>query len=370
MSSFSENDTEGLPSSDAWYSFEGPESDVVLSTRVRLARNLANFPFPKRFKDDDASRVRTLVFDAFSHCENPDRYTGVMTSELDELGAAILEERGVLDGIVAKNSGTGIIIRTDGKISCVINDTDHVRLSAYVPGLDAEKAFTLCNSVDDQLQNSLQFAANYDLGFLNSAVSDCGSGMKISCRLHLPSLSYSGRLKDILAGFEGKDIVVRDCFGVGDVAGSSLGFFYQVSTKTSGNGSEFDQLANIVSCVRFLVENERRERGFVLNHRQTELRDRIYRSYAKVKFASLITMREAIDIISDLKWGRHLGFFSEVPDNLLCALLYRVQNGHLQFVLKNKNFNFSKDIAENSQLKAENLRALILQEAFENIKIN
>ena len=122
--------------------------------------------------------------------------------------------------------------------------------------------------------------------------------------------------------------------------------------------------------MKYLVENERRERDFVLRTRQTELRDRIYRAYAKVKFASLVTMREAIEIISDIKWGKNLGFFSNVTDTDLCALLYRVQNGHLQFVLKSKNFNFPKDIADNAELKAANLRALILQEAFENLKVN
>lgn len=357
-------------SSDAWYSYSGPENDVVLSTRVRLARNLASFPFPRKFKDDDAERIRTLVFDSFAHCENPDQYTGVVASELDELGSKILDERGVLESSASKNSGRGIIIRTDGKISCSINDIDHVRIASFVPGLDGEKAFELCRKVDDQLQNTLQFAANYDLGFLNSSIADTGSGMKVSCRVHLPCLSFSGKLKESLSAASEKNISVRDCFGSGSVPGSSLGFYYQVSSTNCGNGNELDQLANVVSFVKYLAENERRERDFVLRNRQTELRDRIYRAYAKVKFASLVSMREAVEIISDIKWGKNLGFFSDVSDTELCALLYRVQDGHLQFVLKNKKFNFPKDISENLQLKAENLRALILQEAFENLKVN
>ncbi|MBR4322070.1 MAG: hypothetical protein IKP70_06460, partial [Treponema sp.] len=97
-------------SSDAWYAFDGPDNDVVLSTRVRLARNLANFPFPEKFKDDDAFRVQTLVFDSFSHCQEPDKYQGVVASELDELGALILEERGVLESGTAKSKGSGIIV--------------------------------------------------------------------------------------------------------------------------------------------------------------------------------------------------------------------------------------------------------------------
>ncbi|WP_296323630.1 hypothetical protein [Treponema sp. UBA3813] len=357
-------------SSDAWYAFKGPENDVVLSTRVRLARNLANFPFPGKFKDDDAFRVQTLVFDSFSHCQEPDKYQGVVASELDELGALILEERGVLDSESAKEKGSGIIVRTDGKVSCAINSKDHVRLASFVPGLDGNEAFSLCAKIDDELQNTMQFAADYDFGYLTSSLNDCGSGMKVSCRLHLPSLSFSGRLLDLFSSLSQKEIIVSDCFGTGTIPSSSLGFYYQISTKTAGNGTELDQIASLVSSVKYLVENERRERNVVLRSRQTELRNRIYRSYAKVKYASLISDREAIEIISDIKWGKNLGFFAGIEDSELCALLYRVQKGHLQFVLKNRKFNFPVDISESKSLKTDYLRALILQEAFENIKLN
>lgn len=355
---------------DAWYAFEGPENDVVLSTRVRFARNLANFPFPAKFKEDDAFRVQNLVFDSFSHFKEPDRYQGVLQADLDELGSLILEERGVLENTGVKSVGSGIVVRTDGKVSCEINNKDHVRLASFVPGFDADEAFRICASVDDELQNTLQFAADYDMGYLTSSIADCGSGMKISCRLHLPSLSFSGRLTDLISSLNQKEIIVSDCFGAGTLPSSSLGFYYQVSTKVAGNGSELDQIASLVSAVKFLVENERRERAVVLRNRQTELRNRIYRSYAGVKFASLIDEREAIEIISDIKWGKNLGFFAGIEDRELCALIYRVQKGHLQFVLKSRNFNFPADISENKSLKTNYLRSLILQEAFENIKLN
>ena len=363
-----ENENQNI-SNDAWYAYKGPENDVVLSTRIRLARNLANFPFPSKFKDDDAFRVQTLVFDSFSHCEEPDKYQGVVASELDDLGAMILEERGVLDSRLAKENGSGIIVRTDGKVSCEVNTSDHVRLSAFVPGLDGNAAFNLVAKLDDELQNTIQFAADYEAGYLTSSLSDCGSGMKVSCRVHLPSLSFSGKILNLLNSLNSKEIIVSDCFGAGSLPSSSLGFYYQISTKTAGNGTELDQIAGLVAAVKFLAENERRERDVVLRNRQTELRNKIYRSYAKVKFASLMECREAIEVVSDIKWGKNLGFFSGIGDEDLCALLYRIQDGHLQFVLKSKNFSFPPDIKENKNLKTQYLRSLILQEAFENISV-
>ncbi len=357
-------------SNDAWYAGNGPENDVVLSTRIRLARNLANFPFPSKFKDDDAFRVQTLVFDSFSHSSEPDKYQGVISSELDALGSEILEERGVLDSAFSKESGSGIIVRTDGKISCEVNTRDHVRLSSFVPGLDGNEAFNLVAKVDDELQNTLQFAADYEIGYLTSNIDDSGSGMKVSCRVHLPSLSFSGKLLDLFASLNSKELVVSDCFGAGNLPSSSLGFYYQVSTKLAGNGTELSQIASIVSAVKFLAESERKERDIILRNRQTEVRNKIYQAYAKVKFSSLLDLRESIEIISDIKWGKNLGFFSGIKDSELCALLYRIQNGHLQFVLKSKKFNFPKDISENKVLKTNYLRCLTLQEAFENIKMN
>lgn len=356
-------------SGDAWYAFPGPENDVVLSTRVRLARNLANFPFPGKFKDDDASRVQALVFDSFSHCREPDKFQGVAAAELDELGALILEERGVLDPGYAGQGGSGIIVRTDGRVSCSINSHDHVRLAAFVPGLDGNGAFNLVARIDDELQNTIQFAADYDIGYLTSSLSDCGSGMKVSCRMHLPSLSFSERLLDMFSSLSQKEIVISDCFGAGTLPASSLGFYYQVSTKNAGNGTELDQIAGLVSAVKYLAENERREREIVLKKRGTELRDRICRSYAKVRFATLVDERESIEIISDIKWGRNLGFFAGMEDSELCALLYRVQRGHLNFVLRSRSFNFPADISGDERLKISYLRALILQEAFENISL-
>lgn len=356
-------------SSDAWYAESGPENDVVLSTRIRLARDLANFPFPQKFKEDDAQRVKTLVFDSFSHCQNPDNYQVVLTSDLNELGRKILCERGVIDVNTPVSSGSGVVIRTDGCVSCVVNDIDHVRIAAFVPGLNAEKAFKQCRAVDDELQNSVQFAASFELGFLTSAFADCGSGMKVSCRLHLPSLSFADKIPAVCKELDEKGVVIKDCFGAGVEKNSSLGSFYQISSKNSGNGNEFDQIANVVSAASYIAKYERRMRNELLEKQPTVIRDRIYRSYAKIRFTFLEPLREAFEVVSDIKWGKNLGLLEGIEDNELCALLYRIQKGHLQFVLDTKKFNFPKDLSDDSVLKEEHLRALILQEAFENLKI-
>ena len=125
-----------VPAGGPWYSYTGRDGDVVVSTRVRLARNLADFLFPSAEKKDESERVQTLVFDAFSRFENPDDYHLVTTETLDALGKKILEERGVLDG----SGASGIVMKGDGRLSCRVNSTDHVRIASFEPGLNCARA--------------------------------------------------------------------------------------------------------------------------------------------------------------------------------------------------------------------------------------
>ena len=131
------------PNQDAWYSYPGKENDVVLSTRVRLARNLASFPFPHAFRSDDAQRVKSLVFDSFSQMDSDQKYQSLAVKNLDPLGQRILSERGVISPETASAPMAGVIVRNDGKIACTVNTCDHVRISAFVTGLNAQTAFTL-----------------------------------------------------------------------------------------------------------------------------------------------------------------------------------------------------------------------------------
>lgn len=356
-------------SDDAWYAFDGPENDIVLSTRIRLARNLANFPFPRCFTDDDANRVQTLIFDSFSHSSTPDSYQGIEVSKLDGLGAQILVERGVLDQNSKALKGAGVIVRTDGRFSCTINEIDHIRLSSFVPGLELDSAYRIVAQIDDELQNTVQFAADYEHGFLTSAIKDSGSGMKISFKIHLPNLSFSGKTQNLFANLDQSGFLMRDCYGAGSEKATSLGYFYQISTKMAGSGNESSQMAGILSAVRQIIEHERKEREFLKEKRITEIKDYIYKMFAKVKFASLLSLKESIEIISAVKWGLSLKILTGTSHKELCALLYRVQNGHLQFVLKSRKFNFPADLGENKILKENHLRTLILQESFENLKL-
>ena len=357
------------PASDAWYSYEGPENDVVLSTRVRLARNLANYPFPGNFRGDDARQVQTLVFDSVANSGQAEHFQALPAIALDSLGARIMTERGVIPADMVKAPGGGIVMRNDGKVCCTVNGSDHVHIIAFAPGLSCDTAFNECSLMDSQLQERLQFAASYDYGFLTSSLKDCGSGLRISVRLHLPSLSFTGRMGEFSQDLAKKGLELSACYGAGSESGSSLGSYYQLATGYAAQGSELDQTAGLLSAVETVINAERRARAKLVKEHVTKVQDAVYRSYARSRFALLMSLREAVETVSGLKWGADLGLLHGISYSTLHALLYRVQEGHLQFVLKNGLFTFPKDIAADSSLQIQRLRSLILQEALENVKL-
>ncbi len=358
-----------------WYSLDGADNDVVLSTRVRLARNLADFPFPQKFRSDDSMRVQTLVFDSFLKAQKAESYQTVAVAGIDPLNARVLIERGLMEKTTLSSPGAGLVMRINGKkansgLVCAINDVDHVRISCFASGLDLENAYKNCREVDELLQKNLQFAASYDFGYLTANVKDCGSGMKISARVHLPAMAFLGQTGSFFESIVQKGVVAEPAFSSYMETGASIGGFYQLSSLSASEGSELDQIANFTTVLRQAVETERQARDFVLHNRTTEITDRILKSYSVAKYSLLLDLREALLIISDIKLGRELNIISGIENSEISAMIYRLQEAHLRSVIKNGTYDFPLDIAENSKKQVERFRALIVHDALENSKLS
>ena len=353
-------------SSGAWYTAKGNDCDIVISSRVRLARNLANFEFPSKMEKDDFIQVQSIVLDAFNHFEAADKYQSLAIKSLEPVGLKILEERHIFDDESYINGG--VVMRTDEKVCCTINIKDHVRIASFVSGLDFDQAFLSCHDVDAELQKGVQFAASYDYGYLTSSIKDCGSGMKLSILVHLPCLSIQHKIRILSDNLLKKGLAVTAAYGAGE-NGSSLGYYYLISSLSSSQGSEVDQLCNIKGEALRLIEIEREERDDVRENMTTVSKNILCRSLALAKNSLFIPLREAVTLIGSIKLGLSLGFIKGISDITLSALLYRIQNAHLEYIMTKGNFNFEKDIENSLNKKIERLRAILLQEAFEDIEI-
>ena len=354
-------------SSPAWYSEKGIQDDVICSTRIRLARNLADFPFPTKLKDEDRERVQALIFDAFSRLENSTDYQSLSVSNLELLGRLILAERGVLTQDMIEKSNTGFVIRSDGKVSCTINSFDHLHLSSFSTGLNLQESYDLISSIDFKLQDSLQFAGMPDFGYLSYRLRDTGTGMKISIMLHLPALSYEGLEKNIFKSLVNCGFDIFACFSNQKTNGArALGAYFRIATNGSFPHSETDQIAQVVSIASQLMDAERQARNDLMRAKPTLLKDKVYRALATIKYSRFISLSEGIELVSAIKLGKNCNLFTGIEDSTLFALLYRIQTAHLGFVIRSGNFNFEDDVTTPEQ-QTDRLRALVLQETVSSV---
>ncbi|MBQ0039165.1 MAG: hypothetical protein KBS64_01900 [Treponema sp.] len=359
---------------DTWYSVKGREQDVVVSTMSTLRRNLANFPFPSQLREPESERIQSIMFDAFNYLPDAEFYQAVPLEKLDDTGRKVMYERCVVEDSEVKKGG--LILRNDGRISCTVNTGDHVVVSSFASGFAPDITTKTVYEVDCELQKHVQFAASYDFGYLTNFVMNSGSGLCISAVLHLPALSLLHEVGGIAERLSKDGFVLSERYGSGGYEnvsgygsyGSALGTYYRLSTKSSAGGTELEQLASMQIVLKDVINEEREARKKCRTNHVTEIANYTYRSLALAKSSFFINLRESVDIISGVKFGADMGILSGIDDTELHALLYRVQEGHLEYVLNTGKFKFEKDIQENKHKQIERLRALILQESFENIE--
>lgn len=362
----------GLP----WYACEGRDLDVITSSRVRLSRNLANFPFPEFFHGDDAFRVQTLVFDSFSQLQSREEdlhFHAVETSTLEKNSRELLEERGALKALpkVLRTEvlpETGLVMTLDGCSSTTVNNRDHVRISGFKSGLSVRECFDLCSRIDRGLQKSLQFAASWDFGFLTACLKDAGSGMKLSARIHIPGTLRTGKLSVITEIASKAKLKLSPAFPLIS-QGSVAGNFFVLESTSCLNGTELSQIADFEATCVLIAETERKILKEFAENKRTLIRNSVIRAYSIARFSLLISFKEAVDIISDIKTGLNLGLLSGIENSMLCGLLFRVQPAHLSYLLESGDFSFEEDIRADKRAMIDRLRALILQEAFEKISL-
>ncbi len=361
---------------NAWYNVTGPETDVILSSRVRLARNLVNFPFPSRFSHDDGLRIQSLVFDAFSKLSNPEQYQTLSVKKLDEIGKKILLERGVLSLEYVENPVAAIVVSTDGRLSCNVNADDHIQIATFCSGFDVDYIQALAENVDAGLQEVLQIAASVEFGYLTSKIDNMGTGIKLSVFAHLPSLAQcnyeSHDLSSLFSDIESQGFSITPVFGLAltnnEMLSAAIGHCYQISTTVSHHKTEEDQKAAFYAIVKHIIYVERLVREKICESHPTMLRDSVYKALAIVKYSRLLTENEALDVLFRLKWGKDSGILTGIEDYQLSSLLYRIREGHISFINRSERFKFEKDISS-TDMQIERLRSLIMQESTENIQI-
>ncbi|MGA9174473.1 MAG: protein arginine kinase [Thermoactinomyces sp.] len=315
-----------------WMRVKGPQSDVVFSSRVRIARNLVGIPFPMLSTQSQAEEVVSRVEQTWR--EEQDFHPILQGAELvrmkdlTDLEKRVLVEKHLISPMLAEESRHGaVLLSKDESVSIMINEEDHIRIQVLFPGLQLERAWELANRIDDWLERHLTFAFDDRRGYLTSCPTNVGTGIRASVMVHLPALAMTQQLNRLLPAITQVGLAVRGIYGEGSEA---LGQLYQVSNQVTLGLAEEEILSNLQGVVRQMIEHEHVARQRLQEVSPIQLEDRVQRSYGILAHARIIDSKESMKRLSDVRLGIDLGLIRGVSANVMNELMVMTQPGFLQ----------------------------------------
>ncbi|MDM7915569.1 MAG: protein arginine kinase [Candidatus Eisenbacteria bacterium] len=311
-----------------WFDGLGPRADETLSTRVRLARNLAGYRFVGSAKEEELHGVFERVGSALA--EAPAMKQGEVAA-IDELGVLdrqfLLERHLLTHDLAAEAKHRGIGIGPGEALSVMINEEDHLRLQCLKSGMQLYEAWEEANRLDDQLSEELPFAFSEEFGYLTSCPTNVGTGLRASLLVHLPSLVLTQRIKKVLAGVTQVGLSVRGFQGEGS---DVIGNFFQISNQVTLGMSEPATLEKLQGVVLQILDMEGKAREALLRDARTQIEDKVGRAYGTLLHARILSSQETMGLLSALRFGKTIGLpglpeIETINDMLICS-----QPAHLQ----------------------------------------
>lgn len=336
-----------------WISGGGPDADIVVSSRVRLARNLSGVPFPNRAKPEQLEAVLEKVLKAV---EATPSIGPVEVLRLEKMSAVdrqiAVEEHLTSPQHVAESQGRAIVLNRDNSMCIMINEEDHLRIQAILPGFQLDQALRLAWAADDAVEESIDYAFDPELGYLAACPTNVGTGMRASVMLHLPALVATNMIGQVLGAVSKVGVAVRGIYGEGTEA---VGNLFQVSNQVTMGRAEEEIIAHLKAIVRQIMDSERAARRALLSDARTQLEDRICRSFGLLTNARLMPSEEALRLISDVRLGGDMGLLDNVPDDLLTRMSVDTMPAHIQRSAGRELSMWERDLA----------RATLIRQRFE-----
>jgi len=332
---------------------EGPNKTIVLSSRVRLARNLKGLPFPGWARKADRLRTLEVVRPAV---ESLPQMVACFSESMDNLGALdkqIMVERHLVSREhAAKGAGSGVVLSKDETLCVMINEEDHLRMQSLLPGLQIRQAWKAIDEVDTRLETKLDYAFDSKLGYLTACPTNLGTGIRVSAMLHLPGLVLAEQMNPIIQAVNKLGLAVRGLYGEGTEA---LGNVFQVSNQMTLGESEPEIVERLSKVVAQLLEHEENARRTLLEKRPKMVLNHIGRAYGNLANAHIISSKETLNLLSLMKLGADLGMFPGVEPWLMDELFIITQPAHIQKQVSGKLEADQRDILR-ADLLRERLR--------------
>lgn len=313
-----------------WMNEEGPDNDVVLSSRIRLARNLQNTPFPTVATTEELSTVIKIFQDHFTNkqFEGIGELELLLMNELEPIEKRVLVEKHLISPHLAEVSKNGAVILSDNEqISMMLNEEDHIRIQCLYPGLQLTEALQAATTLDDWIESKADYAYEEKRGYLTTCPTNVGTGLRASVMMHLPALILTNQMNRIIPAINQLGLVVRGIYGEGSEAQGNI---FQISNQITLGKSEQDIVEDLQSVVSQLIAQEHSAREMLVESSKIQLEDRVFRSYGTLAHSRIIQSKEASKCLSDVRLGIDLEFIKNVSRNILNELMILTQPGFLQ----------------------------------------
>lgn len=311
-----------------WLRGTGPEADVVVSTRIRLARNHAAFPFTNRASPHQKAEIERLLREKIALLDLPSKLNCLDVAKLPTLDRQLLVERQLISRELSNAEGPRAVAFDEREsVSVMINEEDHLRVQVMHSGLALDEAWQEIDRVDDAIEQHVDYAFSDDFGYLTACPTNVGTGMRASVMLHLPALGFTKQIEKVFRALQKINLVVRGLYGEGSRAS---GDFYQISNQVTLGKSEATALTEIREVNRQIIEYERQARALILRETRQSILDRVARALGTLQSATMMTSEETMELLSSVRLGVNIGLIEELPIMVVNELFLHTQPAHLQ----------------------------------------
>ncbi|MBI2823888.1 MAG: protein arginine kinase [Planctomycetia bacterium] len=326
-----------------------------MSSRIRLARNLADFPFITRANAGDRAEIERVLRERILAIKDGGPMTYVDVNKLQGLDRQFLVERQLISREHAEAEGArGVVIAENEQVSLMINEEDHLRIQVIQSGLNLDNAWQTINRIDDLVEQQVTYAFSDKLGYLTACPTNVGTGMRVSVMLHLPALVITRQIDKLFRSLQKISLAVRGLYGEGSQA---MGDFYQISNQITLGRTETDLVKQVGDVVPTIIDYERKARDFLIRESHENLHDRVSRAYGILRTAQTISSEETMHLLSSVRMGVNLGLIHDLEIPTVNKLFIYTQPAHLQKITGGE-----LDTADRNIERARYLRRLLNKE--------
>lgn len=320
-----------------WLQGQGKDKDIVISSRVRLARNLASYSFPHKMNDGEKKKVLKDIKDVIGKEQFQGEAVKMNLFRLEDIEQIhrefLLEKHLISPNMLKDYAGRGLVLSKDENTSILINEEDHLRIQSFMSGFNLTEAYTAADILDDALEAYLSYAFHEKYGYLTACPTNIGTGIRFSVMVHLPSLSMVNQLDQVQGILRNAGCTIRGFFGEGS---EGVGHLYQISNQITIGQRERDILKNLEAMIKMVITKEKEARTHLFKTRPDEMKDLVYRAYGTIKYAQLLTGKEAMGLLSYLRLGlaEKMEFQDKITYKALNSSIVLEQPGALQLYFK------------------------------------